>query len=258
MFSSLDACGAYQAVRIEPGSQACTAFISPFGTFQCIRMLFGLSNAGSVYSRMLDVAMKKVDRNFRMSYLVDILTFSGESWAHFRHLTQVVLAHMAAGIKIQPCKTKLLQSEVEYLGHKISKGGVSMIPKYLQKITDWPVLKTGKEVASFLGFARYYQTFIIQYSVLTNWLNGIKKVEKFLWNKEIERDLYSQGGIQAFPDFGVGDLFILTTDWSKENITGELSQVQDGKKRFLGCWGRKCIKYEQNYPSYMVELLAVL
>ena len=52
VFSSLDACGAYHAVRIEPGSRACTAFISPFGTFQYISMPFGLANAGSVYSRM--------------------------------------------------------------------------------------------------------------------------------------------------------------------------------------------------------------
>ena len=35
---SLDACRAYHAVRIEPGSQACTAFISPFSTFQYICM----------------------------------------------------------------------------------------------------------------------------------------------------------------------------------------------------------------------------
>ena len=46
VFSSLDACGAYHAVRIEHGSL--TAFISPFGTFQYIRMPFGLANAGSV------------------------------------------------------------------------------------------------------------------------------------------------------------------------------------------------------------------
>ena len=64
VFSSLDACGAYHAVRIEPGSQACAAFISPFGTFQYIHMLFGLANSGSVYSKMLDVAMKEVDREF--------------------------------------------------------------------------------------------------------------------------------------------------------------------------------------------------
>ena len=101
-----------------------------------------------------------------------------------------------------------------------------MIPEYLQKIKDWPIPKTGKEVATFLGFAGYYRTFIPQNSVLTNWLSGIKKAEKFLWNKEIERDFlelkkaFTKGGIQAFPDFRVGDLFILTTDWSKENISG--------------------------------------
>ena len=97
---------------------------------------FWVGNTGSVSSRMLDMAMKEVDRDFWTSYLDDILTFSGEPWAHFGHLAQVVRAHAAGGIKIQPCKTKLFQSEVEYLGHKISKGGVSMIPEYVQKIKD--------------------------------------------------------------------------------------------------------------------------
>ena len=115
-------------------------------------MPFGLANAGSVYNRMLDVAKKKVDWDFQRSYLDDILTFSGEPWTHLGHLTQVVLAYGAAGIKIQPCKTKLFQSKVEYLGHKISKAGVSMIPKYVEKITDWPIPNIGKEVATFLGF----------------------------------------------------------------------------------------------------------
>ena len=58
--------------------------------------------------------------------------------------------------KQQPCKTKLFYSELEFLGHKISKGRVGMIPEYVQKIKDWPVLKSGKEVATFLGFAGYY------------------------------------------------------------------------------------------------------
>ena len=127
----------------------------------------------------------------------------------------------------------------------------------LHKVTNWPLPKSGKEVATFLGFAGYYRNFIPHYSALTNRLNGIKKAEKFVWNEEIEHDFvqlkeaFTKGGIQAFPDFGV------TTDWSQENITGVLSQVQDGEERFLGCWGRKCYKYERNYPSYKGELLAV-
>ena len=34
VFSSLDACTAYHAVRINPGSWGCTTYISPCGTFQ--------------------------------------------------------------------------------------------------------------------------------------------------------------------------------------------------------------------------------
>ena len=110
-----------------------------------------------------------------------------------------------------------------------------MILEYIQKITDWRVPKTRKEVATFLRFAGYYRTFIPQYSARMNWLNRIKKAEKFMWNEEIEQDyielkkVFTEGWIQAFPDLRVGDLFILTTDWSKENIKGVLSQVQDGQ-----------------------------
>ena len=64
VFLSLDVRGAYHAVRIETGSRACTAFISLLGSFKYIRMPFGLANAESVYSRMLYVAMKDVDREF--------------------------------------------------------------------------------------------------------------------------------------------------------------------------------------------------
>ena len=120
-----------------------------------------------------------------------------------------------------------------------------MIPEYVQKIKDWPVPKSGKEVATFLGFAGYYRTFIPQYSALTNRLNWIKKAEKFLWTKEIEQNFielkraFTEGGIQTFPDFRVGDLFILTTDWSKENIAGVLSQLQDRAGEIPWVLGKK-------------------
>ena len=45
--------------------------------------------------------------------------------------------------------------------------------------------------------------------------------------------MFSKGPIQAFPDFGVGDLFILTTDWRKEIIAGVLSQVQNSRRGSL-------------------------
>ena len=78
-------------------------------------------------------------------------------------------------------------------------------PRVVKRIKDWPVPKSGKEVATFLGFEGYYRTFIPQYSALTNGLNWIKKAEKFVWNEEIERDFvelkraFANGGIPLFP-----------------------------------------------------------
>ena len=52
-------------------------------------------------------------------------------------------------------------------------------------------------------------TFVGLVSALTNWLNGIKKVEKFIWNEEIEGDFiklkkaFTKGGIQAFRTSGL-------------------------------------------------------
>ena len=122
IFTSIDACGAFQSIQIEEGSRDCKAYISPFGTFCYIRMPFGLSNPGSVYSRMLDLALAHLPVEYWLSYLDDILVYSMDTWDHLKHLKSIMEAHTEAGIKIQPKKTKIFQTETEYLGHKVSQG----------------------------------------------------------------------------------------------------------------------------------------
>ena len=264
IFTSLDACGAYHCVQIAEESRDCTAFISPFGTFRYIRMPFGLSNAGSVYSRMLDMALAHLPAEYWLSYLDDILVYSMDSWEHLEHLRKIVHAHTKAGIKIQPSKTKIFQSEVEYLGHKVSKQGVEMIEKYVKDIQNWPRPSSCREMSSFLGFAGYYRGFIPRYSALTNRMNTMKKADKFIWTEDMEKDFvelkkeFTAGKIQAYPDFDSAEPFILTTDWSAQNIAGVLSQKQEGVERFIGCFGRKCNTYEKHYPSMKGELLALV
>ena len=150
VFSSLDASGAYRAVRIEPSVEhvhhllahsACSSIYNAFWISQCwkcVQQDAGCSHEGGGQGFL----------NFIPGWYTD---FQQVPCAHLGHLAKVVWAYAAAGIKIEPCKHKLFQSEVEYLGHKISKGGVLMIPEYEQKIKDWPVPKSGMEVATFLG-----------------------------------------------------------------------------------------------------------
>ena len=82
------------------------------------------------------------------------------------------------------------------------------------------MVKTGKEAATFLGFAGYYRTFIPQYSALTNRLNGIKKAEKFTWNEEIERDFIQLKG----RSLKVGYKHSQTFGWRSVHLNHRLDQ----------------------------------
>ena len=93
-------------------------------------MPFDLSNAGSVYSRMLDLAFAHLPVEYWLSYLDDILVYSMDNWDHLKHLRSIMETHTKAGIKIQPRKTKIFQTETEYLGHNVSQGGEQMLDQY--------------------------------------------------------------------------------------------------------------------------------
>ena len=94
-------------------------------------------NAVSVYSWILDLALADLPVEYWLSYLDDILVYSMDTWDHLKHLKSIVEAHTKTGIKIQP-KTKIFQTETEYLGHKLSEGGVQMLDQYVKDIQSSP------------------------------------------------------------------------------------------------------------------------
>jgi len=63
-------------------------------------------------------------------------------------------------MKLKLSKCKVLQAQVEYLGHLVSEKGIEMVPSYVQKIVDWPLPQIGKQLKQFLGFVGYYRGFI--------------------------------------------------------------------------------------------------
>ncbi|XP_078495323.1 uncharacterized protein LOC144750143 isoform X1 [Ciona intestinalis] len=62
-----------------------------------------------------------------------------------------------AGLRLKAKKCKLLQEETVYLGHVISRDGVSCDPKKLSVVKEWPVPTNVKETRAFLGFVSYYR-----------------------------------------------------------------------------------------------------
>jgi hypothetical protein len=69
---------------------------------------------------------------------------------------------------------------VPFLGHIISKGGISVDPGKVQEVMDWKVPETLKEVRGYLGLAGYYQRFIENFSKIAKPLTSLlEKDAKF-------------------------------------------------------------------------------
>jgi len=263
-FTTLDSAGAYHAVEIHPESREYTAFITPFGQYQFARMPFGLSNAGACYSRLVSLALQYLPGNYALAYLDDIIIFSQDTEQHLKQLEDVLQIHRKFGMKLRVKKCKIFQTEVEYLGHMVSEDGIRMVPGYVDKILNWPLPETGKQLKQFLGFIGYYRGFIPDVADLTYEMNDMKKGAQLQWTSEVREKFetlkkrFAEAPLRSYPDYSSDTPFILDTDFSKTNMAAVLSQVQRGEEKFIGAGARKCNTAERNYPSHKGELAAVV
>ena len=162
-------------------------------------------------------------------YLDDILIHTAEAVEHLDSVEQVLEAHAKAGIRLKPSKTLFFQESVDFLGFHVSGDGITPTDKYIKTIRDMQPPRSGKEVASLLGFLGYYREFIPEFSKLTEQMNSLRNKRQLTdedWTPEIDacfshlKSLFlNQGGpVRHFPiPLGApgGGEFILHIDWSK-------------------------------------------
>lgn len=264
IFSSLDAASAFHCMDIEDDCRDYTSFVTFKGQYRFKRLPFGLCNAPAAYSRLVQMALDRLPSNFCLAYIDDAIVFSNSHHDHLEHLRQVVQVHAISGMKLNLAKCQIFQDEVTYLGHMVSKNGIRMIPSYITKVLEWPLPKTGKELRSFLGFSGYYRSFITDYANLTAEMNKMKLENLVVWTPETQNKFeklkrcFEAAPVRGYPQYDNPNPFILDTDWSCTNMAAVLSQLQEGKEKFLGCTAQKCNTAQSNYPSFKGELASVI
>ena len=111
----MDSAGAFHSLEIEEDARDITAFLTPFGQYRFKRLPFGLANAPSAYSRLLQKALASLPEGFCLGYIDDIIIYSKSISEHMTHLRQVVELHVQGGMKLNLKKCHILQTEVQYL-----------------------------------------------------------------------------------------------------------------------------------------------
>ena len=64
---------------------------------------------------------------------------------------------------------------VQFLGHVVSKDGISVDPAKIEAVSRWAAPTNVSEIQSFLGLAGYYQRFVEGFSILAAPLTTLTK-----------------------------------------------------------------------------------
>ena len=103
---------------------------------------------------------------FVIVFIDDILIFSKSMEEHEEHLRNVfqILREKKLYAKFKRCEFWL--DQVVFLGHVISKAGISVDPSKVEVVVDWARPTNVSEIRSFLGLAGYYRRFVEGFSCI--------------------------------------------------------------------------------------------
>lgn len=261
-FSTFDLTAGYHQVPVKKEDIPKTAFVTKYGLYAFSRMPFGLTGSPATFQRVMELALSGLQWLTCLIYLDDVIVFGSSFEQHMERIEQVLLRMKEAGLKLKPQKCQILQEEVTFLGHIVSKEGVKPNSDNIAKIALWPEPKDVTGVRQILGMASYYRRFIKGYSEIAKPLTNLtRKSIPFYWSEECKesfnliKTILTKSPIMAYPlDHGN---YILDTDASDVAIGAVLSQVQNGTERVIAYGSRTLNKAEKNYCVTDKELLAL-
>ncbi|KAL0534368.1 hypothetical protein IC582_028658 [Cucumis melo] len=188
-------------------------------------MSFGLTNAPAVFMDLMNRVFREFLDTFVIVFIDDILIYSKTEAKHEEHLRMVLKTLRDNKLYAKFSKCEFWLKQVSFLGHVVSKAGVSVDPAKIEAVTSWTRPSTVSEVRSFLGLAGYYRWFVAysysSYSV-------------------------DQEGSSFCLEQGI--------DASKKGLGCVL--MQQGK--VVAYASRQLKSHEQNYPTHDLELAAVV
>jgi hypothetical protein len=183
VFSKLDASTAFFQIKLHEDSARLCTFSTPFGRYFFKRLPYGLCSAPEVFHRRYKEIFQNV--NGCEVFVDDLVVYGKNQAEHDERLLKVLQMAKENGVQFNLSKCVFGRSEIEYLGHMLTKDGIKPDPTKIESIIKMEQPKNVKELQRLLGMITYVAKFIPSLSQVCSPLrNLIKKNVDWLWSKE--------------------------------------------------------------------------
>lgn len=266
IFTTFDCNSGYWQIDLDEQDRDKTSFCSHFGLYRFTRMPFGLRNAPGTFQRAADVILANVKWQFSLAYLDDVIVYSRTLSEHHEHVRTILELLSNAGVTLRLRKCFFFQESIDYLGHIVRPGKLSVAAKTCEAVQRARPPTTQTELRSFLGLCNVYRRFVPSFARIAAPLNRnlMKDTPKSFELNEEQIESYEQlksclvkPPILALPRNGFK--YVLDTDACDYQVGCVLMQEQEeGPMRPIGYWSRSLNKAERSYDTTQKECLAVV
>lgn len=263
-FSKLDAYSGYNQLRIKEGDEYKTAMLTPFGLFEWLVMGFGLTNGPASFQSFMNEILGDLLRQGVIVYLDDILIYSQSLEEHRILLGKVLDKLKLFKVYLNPEKCTFASSTIEFLGHLVSNGNVSIALDKTSAVSSLQPPKTKQQVRHVLGVFGFLRDHIRDFALLAKPLNKLTK-KKTSWSKLPEQARISFHKLKAAvldaPSLRIPDPagpLILACDASDTGGAAVLWQLLAGKRYPVGFFSRQFNERECKWITRDKECHAVL
>jgi len=128
IFSKIDLRSGYHHIKIRAEDIPMTAFSTRYGLYEYLVISFGLTNTPAHFMYLMNsVFMPELDK-FVVVFVDGILVYSKNEEEHAEHLHIILQRLREHKLYAKFSKCDFWLKEVQFLGHVISEGGISVDP----------------------------------------------------------------------------------------------------------------------------------
>jgi len=164
VFSKIDLRSGYYQIQVAEEDRPKIAFQTRYGHFEFNVMPFGLTNAPAVFMDLMHRVFEPLLDVCVVIFIDDILVYSPDYNAHAEHLRTILTILRDHQLYAKFTKCEFWLERISFLGHVVSKEGISVDPAKVEAILSWQPPRNVSEIRSFLGLVGYYCRFIEGFS----------------------------------------------------------------------------------------------